>query len=498
MIESRSFRNKAILFAIVLKLSISFLLLIGKGYPDVALSNIVCTGDCEIAYLPAAENLVAHGQYTIYSNLAPYAGRIPGYELLMAGLMFLFGNASVAFLLLLIIQSVLAGISTFYLAKIARMIFKIDAVFFIVFISYGMSTYVSLLDIKILTESLTISLFIIAFGWLLSESKQHSSMPFLFIGLILTFCFILRQYTLPFFLLWLAYLIYDAYRLKMPRKLIIKRSLLFLFPLILFEACWIVRNYNQQQKFIPLVDSLYAGYDSPNAKEEGFYFSDAQKALANYIKSWGGDFIWWNPNAEITAFFSSPPKSKEAQLEVLRAFPEYIYTEDYGLDSLLSIQAYFNQESLLQESEVVEKLNTYRSSFEESKPFQHIILAPLKLFGKFIFHSGTYNLFDDAFAKLSAPKKLIKLFYSSIYYLVVIGGFLGIMMIVLKSRDAEKGLLVINAIYIIILLCVIIRRIEFRHLAFSYPFLLVLGSYFYYEVITRLRNKFAKSRTFQE
>jgi len=490
MIESTSFKRTAILFGVVLKLSISLLLILGKGFPTVPISDIVCTGDCGLAYVPAAYNIIDYGQYTIYSNLGAYAGRLPAYEVLIGSLLYLLGDLSTVFWVIIILQSIVGGVATYYLASTAYMVFKHRSIFYISFLSYGFSTYVSLLDVKILTESLAISLFIISFSLLLKQKSKQGVSNYLIIGILLTFSVLLRQYILPFFFLWIIYVIYNAYHGHSRPRFLIKKLALLLLPLIVFETYWVYRNYRQQHKFIPLVDSLYAGYDSPNAKEEAYYFSDSRKALSNYLKSWGGDLIWWNPSAEVTAFYSSPPKSIQEKTEMLNSFPNYIYTTQYNQDSLIKIQSYFIHENSLSEKEVISSLNKYRRSFEDSKPFYHMIVAPLSLLQKFIFHSGTHNLFDQSFSELSLLKKAIKLFYSGFYYLVIIGGLIGGVLLLRAKFSIERVMLLINAFYLIILVCFIIRRIEFRHLSFSYPYLIILSSYSCDRLYSFLRTKF--------
>ena len=110
------------------------------------------TGDSNTYLLPI-ENLIDHGKYYL-----DY--RMPGYGIFYLPLYFLFSKV-VAINILLALQLIVASISTYVLALIARKIFKTDAVFYITFYLYGLSIYANMFDETILTESFTTSFFII-------------------------------------------------------------------------------------------------------------------------------------------------------------------------------------------------------------------------------------------------------------------------------------------------------------------------------------------------
>ena len=485
--------------AILIKLVVSFCLLLAKGYPQTPISEIVCTGDCAIGYVPATYNLINYGKFTIYSDLAPYSGRMPGYEFILAFSTLISDTSEVSFIFVVILQSILAGISMYCLADLSFRLFGIQSIFIITYGLYGISTYNSLFDISGLTESVAISLFIVAFSLLFNTRFGQSKLFKLLIGFLLLLGYLLRQYLLPFFALWALYIIYTEHKRNQRIKSIALSMILYLLPLIAFEGVWIYRNYQLKDKFIPFVDSAYAGYDDPHAVGERFYFPPENKALANFIKSWGGDFIWWNDKAEITAFISSPSKSKDEQRKVLDAFPSYIYTDEYNKDSLLIIQEAFQSERVISESDLVRKLEKFEASFRNSKPLYYFVIAPVKLFVKFIFHSGTYNLFDKSYNNLNFFKKGVKVFYSTLYLLIVISGFIAIVLLMKdKKRSVESVILVATALYIILLVVFVMRRIEYRHFAFAYPYFVILSSYFVLRSrshISQLRARIKNNRS---
>ncbi len=486
-------RGQWIGLAIGIKLILGLGLLFLKGYPSTSLRELVCTGDCEIGYIPATFNILHHGQYTIYENLAPYAGRLPGYELVLILASLFTQGASINFWFVIILQSIVAGLSVYYLAALGYRIFPQKAIFLITYFLYSISSYNTLLDIFVLTESLAISLFIIAFYYLL-EAKSFTH--YLGLGVLLLFTVLLRQYILPFYGLWILYMVYMQFIHKKSLSLLLPKVIALLIPLLVFDVIWVIRNYQIKGKFIPLVDSIYAGYDAPAAQNSGFYFSEKMKASANFVKAWGGDFIWWNPKAEIRAFYSAPPIDIEEKRRILRSFPDYIYTSVYNQDSLLKLQdAYVFKQ--LDEAEIISRFETYQKSFKQEKPFYYGVVAPAILFRKFLFHSGTYNLFNQSFGELNWAKKLIKLGYILLYQWVVWGGFLGMFLAFYRHyRNPQVWVLLGTALYIVLLVVFVLRRIEYRHFAFSFPYFVIACSF----LLNQVQQKFItnSSSTSQE
>ncbi|WP_456460891.1 hypothetical protein [Reichenbachiella sp.] len=481
MLANRSVKWIALAFSA--KLVLSALLFINLGYGFEDFFKAICIGDCISAYSVGANNILNLQQYTIYNDLSPYTGRMPGYELLMAATGLFNGFQSIDFRVLFFIQLLAASLSTYALGRTAELVFNKSIYFYMVFFLYLVSSYVSLYDITALSESMCISLFIISFYILL---RYNQSKTYLLSGLLLTLCVFLRQYTLPFFAIFLIYICY-IHQFKISRVLVYN-MLLFVLPFIVLDSAWVIRNYKLKGEFIFLVDSNYAGYNTEQAKGSPFYFSAKDEALAAYISSWGGDLIWWNSNAEITAFKSTAKLGKERKREILNGFPDYIYTSTYNYDSLVELQNKYLLYDTLNDHKIIDSFERYRASFIAEKPFYHYVYAPLILTKKFLFHSGTYNLSNTAWADQNLYQKANKLFYSGLYLLIVWLGLIGTIMLLrqfLLDLDYRKLMIVMSAMYIVGLLPVVFKRIEYRHFTFAYPYFIIVSAH----VMLYLRSK---------
>jgi hypothetical protein len=437
------------------------------------------SGDA-VYYLWATENIVQYGIYNIHSvnpqNYEPYAGRMPGYEALMAPLRLLFSQSTVIHITG-ILQLMLDAIAAYCLALTARRLFNADRIFYFVFFGYLISSYVSVFDLIILTESLAVSFLIFSFYFLL---RYKSSWDYVWSSSFLTWSIFLRPYLFPVLVLFAIFILYE--KVEKNRQSTAKNVatlLMFLSPFLLADGAWIVRNYVFQNKFIPLVNDLYAGYKFP----------PRQIALYEFVKSWGGDGVYWNPGAEITLFIDNDATARVTKkYNTIQDLPDYIFTSTYNADSLRKVKEYYSQAEKLKQDNtlydrwLVTNLKQYREDFIEEKPFHYYIVAPLILLQKYLFHSGTYNLSNTPFDKQNIIQKVYKLFYTALYGVVLMNGFAGIIWVLYKNRIASVWLWAAIPLYITLLGPVVLRAIEYRYFVAAYPFLLVLGCYFIVQI----------------
>ena len=165
----------------------------GPNFTDFPESFALAGGDAR-SYIDPIENLLANGSY--FNDY-----RMPGYGWLhyLLRLMLPLGNALNA---MAIIQLLLSSLSVYVLALIARRLFKSDTYFYVCFFLYAISTYVSLYDYQILTESLCASSLIFSV-YLLITAETNARL--FFSGVLLTWSIFLRPIVAPVLLLFGVY-----------------------------------------------------------------------------------------------------------------------------------------------------------------------------------------------------------------------------------------------------------------------------------------------------
>jgi hypothetical protein len=436
----------------------------------------ICSGDCP-DYLHTAQNVAKYFTFgRMYEGeLSPYAGRMPGYDIVLAPLSLFFDETTVQNLTVLL-QILLSALSTYFLAKIAYHIFPTKKIFYLTFFIYGLNTFVSFYDLCILTESFFVSAFIIGFYFFITAKNLWG---YLLAGAFLTWAILMRPYILPIWALLNLYLIYLFFTKRFASfSSLIKIGLSFNLVFGMTEALWIMRNYMQFNKFIPVVTDVHAGL------KEGKFL-----ALMEFVQSWGGDMVSWNPDSEMVLFYKMPQINHlPNKYQSFADLPEYVFTSAYNADSLEKIKkiyaitedtTYSGTERMEADRQVTALLRKYRKSFIEEKPFYFYVVAPLRLLPKFLFHSGSYYLSDLPFAKQNFLQKMVKIAYSGLYYFTLLIGLAFIVYAVanVKQLPVSQWLILLIPLYIIILCPLVLRRIEYRYFILAYPFLSILACY---------------------
>jgi len=426
-------------------------------------------------YIEPSENFIITGNYT-----PDY--RMPGYAIMIIPLQLIFSKP-LAYNILLVVQLLISAISVYALALTASICFQSKKLFYIVFYFFALSSYTSLFDDYLLTESLCTSSLIFSI-YFICKFFQAKNFTFLFYsGSFLTWVIFLRPVYSPLLIIFSVVLVINGLLEKLEVKLTIKAIFIFLLFFSVAETSWIVRNYAVHGKFIVLARTMYYP-----VTEDSYLIE-----LMGFVKSWGGDRTWWNPSAEIRWFGVKDVSESIRSLEGKKiSLPDYIYTSAFSIDSLTFIKSQVELINLPGISDslrktttqlINNKLSTYTKSIKKEKPFLYYIKGPVILLKKFLFHSGTYNLFNKPFGLLSPLMLLIKIFYSGLYVITIVFAFCGILLALKKSHINPHLLLLISVpLYSMIFFAFIFRQVEYRYFVPAYPFMVVLASYFILEL----------------
>jgi hypothetical protein len=264
--------------------------------------------------------------------------------------------------------------------------------------------------------------------------------------------------------------------------------LYFIIPFLLLDSLWILSNYKKYDRVIPLTKSTMY----PGVEKSSFYF------MMKFLQSWGGNYIFWDTSAEIR-WFGIKGNANERHFSINEEIriPDYIYTSRFNEDSLIQIKKMFeecNSDTLSLEhltrmtNSINQKLSVYTLSVKKEHPFLFYISSRIIYMKKYLFHSGTYNIFKFPWSRLNYFKRIIKIFYSAEYIFILIAGFAGIFLLMQKPISIYKLLLPIVSLYGIIIFPVILRLPEIRYFAPSFPFLLVCSMYFADYLLIKFRN----------
>ncbi len=428
-------------------------------------------------YLQPVENLIFNGNYDDDF-------RMPGYGWIYYLLRAIFQTAT-ALDFLVIFQLLLASFSVYILAKIAELLFKKQIYFYLTFTLYALSSFVSLYDPILLTESFATSSLIISFYFFFLPDM--SKKQFVASGLFLTWCIFLKPVFAPLLIVFSFFLILKIRLKKQETRLQISKMLAaFLIPFLLVDGIWTVRNYKVHQGFYPLTTSLY--FASTNESYLG--------ALFQFLHAYGGSIVWWEPGADIT-YFKPLTQANQKKLKVQP--PAYIYTTEFTPDSLLSVK---NKIALIDNPEtdsvqrmeltvqVKEQLNRYTQSIKKEKPILYYFASRIKVCKTFFLHSGTYNLFNQASSELNVVKFFFKVIYSLLYLAVAGLGVLGLVIILFRTRqDLNLLFFALCSIYAGFSFPLLLKLDEYRYFVTAYPLFLIAGIFASMSIFGFLKNK---------
>lgn len=445
------------------------------------LNTFASDGGDSTSYIEPIENLITFGNY-----LDDY--RMPGYGWLYF-LLRLFLPISSSLNVLVILQLVLSVLSVYILAQISLLLFKKQSYFYFTFLLYGISTFVSLYDHVLLTESFCTSSLIFSFYFLLKSENSKSNS--LLTGLFITWCIFLRPVLAPLLILFSLYVLCKnrkatlnllAYNWKM--------FFIFILPFLIIDGLWTARNFHKYNRIYPLTKSVYY----PETEES--YFG----SLIRFMNAYGGSIVWWEPGSDIT-FFRPAPGYIKKKIEVKP--PQYIYTSKFNFDSLVVVKNLIdelnnplteNRSKSIITANVKRMLDSYSTSIKDEKPYLYYIFSRFRVMKSFFVHSGTYNLFQKCSFELNKFELFIKIFYSLLYVWVALLGFFGCFLLFVSGiKNIDYLLLSTVGLYIALVFPFLLKMDESRYFVPGYPFFVLAGVFASISVFSFFKNKIQKN-----
>lgn len=429
------------------------------------------TGDTDSYFLPI-DHWRAGGPYAADPyRLESYAGRMPGYGAVYAAARLACAPPS-ARNVVVIVQVLLDVLTSLLLLRMVRALFTGQLLRWLAAALLGFSAYAAVYDYRLVTESISLSAVIIClYGYYRAWAAPRSAGWLLLSGIAVAWAVFLKSY-LGLLLVGLPLLAIGiggraAWRTRQYWVTFIGRHLVWVLPFVVADSLWLARNYALYHgRFVPLQIGLLAGYDVP---ESDLY-------LRQYVVSWGGNPTYWEPEAHIRWFVDStrtPPP-----------FPAVAFTRAYPPDSIVALKAAFQRAGDHQlppahrraiDQNLAVRLQAATAAQRREHPGQYYVRTTTGLLRTFLFHNGSYNLSRIPFAQASLPLKLLRLFYTLLFALVVVAGIVGAMFI--GRRRAWASLFVVPIVLCIGLFPVVFRTPEIRYLALAYPFLSICAAF---------------------
>ncbi|MEO6613344.1 MAG: hypothetical protein ABIT05_16920 [Chitinophagaceae bacterium] len=407
------------------------------------------------------ENYIQQGQYYFINQVGDTvrSGRAPHYTIpywlarQFAGKAVAGDFLSVVNIALDSTAIVCLGIMAFVLSAFPRI------AFFTILVAGAISTYVSNLTFITVPDGAAAALFMMGtfYYWKAYSFNKNAVRNIFLASFFFSWAVMLRPYLIVILVLFaLIYLIRKRPAITILHKLAVAG----IFPLLLFMLPWVARNYNVTHRVIPFQQDVYAGY--------GYYPTEIQvRKLITAMGEDGGTF--WDPTA--MASYYSPVVYKTSKYQ----YPPYLLKDSVFVHDLEKIRMEhietFSRRTDSEENNVVIKAAALRSRYINNHPFRYYLSNPLRRTIKFWGHSGSYYI------SLEGENNLFlwanKLLQSLLYFLVLIAGTIGLLIV--GKRNEFCWILLLPLIILTLMFPVIFGFMEPRYaIAFYYPSLLGL------------------------
>ncbi len=427
----------------------------------------IAMGDTRNYYVPA-EEFTQHGDYNS-------SCRMPGLLPFYVPVSFFFGQEA-AYVGVIIFQFFLSVLSVLLLAIIAARIFPYRHVFEATALLYALSTFVSIWDHTLMSDSFSTSFLIFSVYCLVKYPDKKSNKLLILAGVWLAWAIFLRQISvilLPVFCLVLLLERKDGFV-----KYVVRCTMISL-PILLSVGAWTYRNYVREHQFIPFIKPVADCYET---------YTPQFLAVNQLLLAWGEDIQYWIPNTPANWFVS--PNQQTQLFDRNRS----VETSVCKNDSLIALQHAYQifrttDDSLLKVTTgvyVLEKIKLYRDVYVNEKAFDFYVMNRIKMFKAFVFPSRLDNMPGPAFDKMNVMQKAIK---SGYFALLLIVNFFGLIATLwfLYKRNWKAFFFALIPWSFVMVLAVVLGFIEQRYLVPTYPFFLVLTLGFMIEIINRIK-----------
>ena len=430
--------------------------------------EIILNGDAKF-YIGSLENLYQTGTYEYNGS---FSGRMPGFMPLYTPLRILFSQ-QITLVLMVFLQLIFYSYAIVFFTRRISETFNWGTISqMLIILLLGLTNYVSAWGNVFYTESLAVSSLLMGVGYILIFQNKTNYTKLIYAGIFFTWLIFLRPFMTLFVFSILIYLCFNF-------KKDVFRILIYLaIPFVLFESIWILRNYNQEGRFIPAQGTIYAGNKPP----ESFFI------YRKMIACFGGDATDWNPNSE-GMWFQTDEYLKENGFSrpSIDIFTDRIFNKSFRKDSLVKLREslWKTKKTNQTEIEIIENQKEFNSkalgfisNYKSSHPFDYYLGSKFTLLYKFLKQPYTYYLsMDQHYSKIQF---LIKVMIYVINAFIIIFGTICLVINTLftfrKTSKSFKLLLLAIPYLIFFIFPIVLGVTEYRFLVLAIPIFVILIS----------------------
>jgi hypothetical protein len=447
--------------------------------PDLLHSGFVVLHNDTHGYFSPMESFIAGDGY---SSSCRMPGLLPIYALIRV-----FFSPEISEIILVLIQFCASVITVYLLAKSAYLLQKSQVLFVITFFVAAFSSFISIWDQALLSDSLSVSFLIYSVYFALKYIDDSKKMNLVWSGVFLAWTVFVRPTHILLVPVLGLLILFKHWKGFKSFGIVFKTSIILFLPIVVSIAAWTYRNYSQLGRPVFLQDKNEVCFGA---------LSEHYVSLRNMVIGWGGDYKGWSKNTELSWFLD---KNTSTHFD----FDQRIFTTQYNSDSLRLLKGYFlstlderadNAIRTFSENKVREMSLRYTASYKNEHPIDYYFFNRIRLIRLFVFQGNIENLPLPAMSQMNPFEKMVKYFYS-ILLIFVAGFFLISCLCSLISKTHTTSIVFLFPVLIIILIGAFFGYAEQRYLAPAYPFMVIGFAMLctkFFEALTALRKQRAE------
>jgi len=445
-------------------------------------------------YVAPSDNLVTSGLYRSKLNEpASFYRHPPGMALVYLPLRCILNQEQARWALVLL-QTIIDGISVYFLALLSLYLFKRKRLAIMVYWLYLVSPYSTAFSPHLLSESLCISAFIFGLYFLSCYFIRLRPFHLIISSLCLLESFFLRPVMILAFIvccMWLLYFLWkklaDEHR-SIAFPTFISPLLSFSLPFVLCFCIWTAIVYSKSHEFHPQGTNNWV---NPPKDKNDVSPTSVQFYAFFWVKSIGEDLIYYRPGTFGAWFIPNEMYYGDSY-----TIPAHIYTSHFHEKELAGLRTAFNTYWTITNGDstastgfvpikgsIADSLGHHlqraflqnAAEYKREKPLRYYLIDPLSLTYHLLLNNGTHTLdwppMSDMLHKypLMLPLKLL----TSISYLLILLCFMPAAVIMLLRRNMHYHWVLGITAALILFHSFYLRIIDERFVATAYPLMLL-------------------------
>ena len=388
--------------------------------------------------------------------------KLPGFAPIYIPLRMVMSKAA-AYNAICLLQMLLDAICTVLLALLAMRMFNIRAMFFVVLVGYGISTFISVRSNYVLSDSFCTSFLIIALYMLQRGMDTSSNWYIAGAGLFAMWSFEMRPVMLVVFPVLIVLI---AYYGRTWRNAITKVVLLML-PISIATLAWWQHNWSTHSRSLWLIAPV---------EECMTHYGPEAAAIRRFIIATGHDFQPWSQGSAAEWFLK-----RGIDLPEDSPFESNNFTSTYNLDTLIQLRTDYKriENNKLVDPDfstaLIHRMDRCTASYTSEHAWQYYCTNRLNFLRMFLFPKRIDDLPLPARSSMNIGQIVVKMGSLLLLWTVHLGAIFGLFLAVMRFGWSMLWWAGVGASSIVVLS--FIGFIEQRYLTASYPISLIFASY---------------------